>query len=410
MALETPHPVANDARGSERNIEAQGAFASNLARCGEILDAKDGDLRKPHTNGQGLSVHTPVNQAGSNVTYAANAHLMNQALMEMKMVRFSDSFWFMMFVVIAPSVSNEAQFFFPGDKSSYLFISLHVSATAWPWILCIAGYVVGFAIAGNLLVGAIILIESVPASPSIFTYGAGGALGQHRPVGFYSCWVHRASSVLTHSSRAVASTHSSQSSASCRYASNKGWRYVCDIAAYYKRRTWLGEASFACVDSTIDATESRQQPHFRSLIFALRPADLPVLCLLWAITGIIFSLHKTSLSAYLAAAPNILSITPTTVTTNYLYGYYLSTALCAIPGPILAGILIQTKLLGRKHTGAVIAVLTSLFMLLATLAVQLGRGLFGLVSIDITFAECELAGGTAVWFCGVRWVVIGDVD
>ncbi|KAE8387411.1 hypothetical protein BDV23DRAFT_174657 [Aspergillus alliaceus] len=310
MALETPHPVANDAR--------------------EILDAKDGDLRKPHTNGQGLSVHTPVNQAGSNVTYAANAHLMNQALMEMKMVRFSDSFWFMLFVVIAPSVSNEAQFFFPGDKSSYLFISLHVSATTWPWIRFRHPHQYLLTVQG-VLWGIGQLVSTVAGWDFIAGYTCGTGPDT------------------------VSTEQALQSSASCRYASNKGWRYVCDIAAYYKRRTWLGEASFACVDSTIDATESCQQPHFCSLIFALRPADLPILCLLWAITGIIFLLHKTSLSAYLAAAPNILSITPTTVTTNYLYWYYLSTALRAIPGPILAGVLIQTKLLGRNHTGAVIA-------------------------------------------------------
>ncbi|KAF5865439.1 hypothetical protein ETB97_003697 [Aspergillus alliaceus] len=350
MALETPHPVANDARGSERNIEAQGAFASNLARCGEILDAKDGDLRKPHTNGQGLSVHTPVNQAGSNVTYAANAHLMNQALMEMKMGLYH-WFWFMMFVVIAPSVSNEAQFFFPGDKSSYLFISLHVSATAWPWMS-------NFWVADG---------SSSTQSSSWAWEGYINAFKPKQrilPLRIQQRLALRVVDIRLHHPVPSSMPH---------FLPLPRNAQIPTLQATRHRSSLSSEASFACLDSTIDATESRQQPHFRSLIFALRPADLPVLCLLWVITGIIFSLHKTSLSAYLAAAPNILSITPTTVTTNYLYGYYLSTALCAIPGPILAGILIQTKLLGRKHTGAVIAVLTSLFMLLATLAVQLGR-------------------------------------
>ena len=122
----------------------------------------------------------------------------------------------MSFVVIAPSASNEAQFFFSGDKSSYLFVSLAVGltagATAWPWMsdvlgrrwiftstivlmgmgglvgagmpsftgLCVVGFVVGFAAAGNQLVDAIILIESLPASHQflVTVQGAFWGLGQ----------------------------------------------------------------------------------------------------------------------------------------------------------------------------------------------------------------------------------------
>ncbi|KAE8367909.1 major facilitator superfamily domain-containing protein [Aspergillus caelatus] len=554
MAGEIPQSP-NDDRNAERNIEAQSAFASTLVVDVEkSLHGKGADPSKPYINPNGISVSTLTNQAGSNAVYAAKAQLLNQALVDMKMGLyqwvlfiitsvgwFLDSFWMMSFVVVAPSASNEAQFFFSGDKPSYLFVSLAVGltvgATAWPcmsdvlgrrWIftstivlmgmgglvgagmpsftgLCVIGFVVGFAVAGNQLVDAIILIESLPASHQflVTVQGAFWGLGQlaSAAVGWafiagYTCGtgpdaISTSQALSTHSSRAESSTHSSQSSTSCHYVSNKGWRYVwwtfgcitlflylcrfvfpfretpkyllskrrdaeaaqlvTDMATYSKRRTWLNEISFARVNSTIDATDSRRTPRLRSLLFALQPSGLPILCLLWALTGLTFPLHKTSLTTYLAATHNISPITPTSVTTKYLYTRYLYSSLCAIPGPIAAGMLIQTKLLGRKRTGSAIALLTGLFMLLATLARSRNAllafecilsflqfaglavlttytveifaapvrgfgvgvmgffwGLFGLVAMIVnTFAGEVFAGGAAVWFCGAVWVVLG---
>ncbi|PIG89639.1 sugar transporter, partial [Aspergillus arachidicola] len=341
MADEIPQLV-NDGRNAERNMEAQSVFASTLvADVEKSLHSKGADPSKSSTSPKGISVSTPTNQAGRNAVYAAKAQLLNQSLVDMKMGRyqwvlflitsvgwFLDSFWMMSFVVIAPSASNEAQFFFPGDKSSYLFVSLAVGltvgATAWPWMLvgagmpsftglCVVGFVVGFAVAGNQLVDAIILIESLPASHQFLVtmQGAFWGLGQlvSAAVGWafiagYTCGtgpdaISTSQALSTHSSRAEGSTQSSQSSTSCHYVSNKGWRHpntssqrrdaeaaqlVNDIATYNKRRTWLNETSFARVDSTIDATESRRTPRLRSLIFALRPTGLPILCLLWALT------------------------------------------------------------------------------------------------------------------------------
>ncbi|KAB8210158.1 major facilitator superfamily domain-containing protein [Aspergillus parasiticus] len=551
MADEIPQHV-NDGRNAERNMEAQSAFASTLVVDVEkSLHSKGAD--KSSVIPKGISVSTPMNQAGSNAVYAAKAQLLNQSLADMKMGRyqwvfflitsvgwFLDSFWMMSFVVIAPSASNEAQFFFPGDKSSYLFVSLAVGltvgATAWPWMsdilgrrwiftstivlmgmgglvgagmpsftgLCVVGFVVGFAVAGNQLVDAIILIESLPASHQFLVtmQGAFWGLGQlvSAAVGWafiagYTCGtgpdaISTSQALSTHSSRAEGSTQSSQSSTSCHYVSNKGWRYVwwtfgcitlflylCrfifpfretpkyllskrrdaeaaqlvnDIATYNKRRTWLNETSFARVDSTIDATEPRRTPRLRSLIFALRPTGLPILCLLWALTGLTFPLHKTSLTTYLASSHNIPPITATTVTTPYLYSHYLYTSLCAIPGPIVAGMLIQTEPFGRKRTGSAIALLTGLFMLLATLARSRNAllafecvlsflqfaglavlttytveifaapvrgfgvgvmgffwGVFGLVAMIVNcFAGDVVAGGAGVWFCGAVWVVM----
>lgn len=111
-------------------------------------------------------------------------------------------FWLMSFKLIAPPAANEAKFFFSfsGDREAFLSISLFVGLTAgaasWPWMsdqlgrkwiftstlvlmgmgglvgagmpsftgLCVVGFVMGFAVAGNVLIDAIILIEWVPAS------------------------------------------------------------------------------------------------------------------------------------------------------------------------------------------------------------------------------------------------------
>lgn len=106
----------------------------------------------------------------------------------------------MSFFIVAPSASNEAQFFFSGNNEDYLFITLFVGLTVggtlWPmmsdvlgrkWMftstlvlmgmgglvgagmpsftgLCVVGFVVGFAVAGNKSVDAMILLESLPAS------------------------------------------------------------------------------------------------------------------------------------------------------------------------------------------------------------------------------------------------------
>lgn len=108
----------------------------------------------------------------------------------------------MSFLIIDPSASNEALFFYSsnGDRAAYLFVSLFVGltvgATAWPfmadtlgrkWIftstlvlmgmgglvgagmpaftgLCIVGFVVGFAVAGNQAVDGMVLLETIPAS------------------------------------------------------------------------------------------------------------------------------------------------------------------------------------------------------------------------------------------------------
>lgn len=226
---------------------------------------------------------------------------------------------------------------------------------------------------------------------------------------------------------------------------------VKDIAAYSNRKTWLEESSFARIDSTVDASapESRRQSRTKSLLSSAGAIGLPVLCLLWAITGLTFTLHKTYISKYLATK-GVDAVSATSVTTGYLYSRYLYVALCAIPGPIVVGLLIEAKGLGRKRTGSIIAVLTGLFMFLATVSrsrdallafecilsflqtatmavlvtysvevfaapfrgfglgvVGFCWGVFGLIASIITTFEGAVADGAAVWFCGAIWVIMG---
>ncbi|PWY80749.1 MFS general substrate transporter [Aspergillus sclerotioniger CBS 115572] len=538
--------AASDDMTRERNIEAQSAFASTLVHDVEKAHPKEVPADRPHTNVYGSAIDTAPSQAGTDAVYAAKAALLNQALMDMGMGLyqwilfiitsvgwFLDSFWLMSFTIIAPSSANEAQFFYSDNKEAYLFISLYVGlttgATAWPWMsdmlgrkwmftstlvlmgmgglvgagmpaftgLCVVGFVVGFAVAGNQAVDAMILLESVPASHQFLVsmQGAFWGLGQlvASAVGWafiaeYTCGTGpdevSTGTALAHQSRAT-------SSSSCHYVSNKGWRYVwwtfgcmtlflylCrfafplretpkyllskrrdaeatqivkDIAAYSNRKTWLEESSFARIDSTVDASapESRRQSRSKSLVSSAGAIGVAVLCLLWAVTGLTFVLHKTYISKYLATK-GVSAVTATSVTTAYLYSRYLYVALCAIPGPIIVGLLIEAKGLGRKRTGAIIAVLTGLFMFLATVSrsrnallgfecilsflqtatlavlttytvevfatpcrgfglgvMGLSWGMFGLIASIVTTFEGSAADGAAVWFCGAIWVVMG---
>ncbi|KAL4754867.1 major facilitator superfamily domain-containing protein [Aspergillus terricola var. indicus] len=418
---------------------------------------------------------------------------------------FLDSFWIASFTVINPAASDEAMFFFSKDKAAYLLVSLYVGLTvgsaAWPWMsdtlgrkwiftstvvlmgmmgglvgagmppftgLCVVGCVVGIAIGGNQLISGIILVEMLPRMfwglGQLVSYAVGWAF-----IAEYTCGTGpdkvSTEQALGHSKRA------GSGGSSCHYVSNKGWRYawwtfgcitlflylcrfffplretpkhllarrrdaeatqiVKDIAAYNKRQTWLTEASFA------------------PLVSSLGPSGLPALLLLWIAAGLTFILHKTYISNY-QASHGVPAVTPESVSTDYLFSRYLYVAICAIPGPISAALLMEAKGLGRKRTGAIVALLTGLFMLLATVAgsrdaalaftcivsfleyaglavlstytleilpapvrgsglavMGFSWGLFGLVSQIISvYAGSTVAGGGPAWFCGAFWIAM----
>ncbi|KAJ5887234.1 hypothetical protein N7504_011281 [Penicillium tannophilum] len=549
----------DDSITPRRNIEAQSAFASTLVNDVEKGEPSKYGVRseKEHKNLFGVKIDTPETHAGTDAVFAAKAQLLNQALLDVGMGKyqwllflmtgvgwFLDSFWVMSFFVIAPSASNEAQFFFSGNNEDYLFITLFVGLTVggtlWPmmsdvlgrkWMftstivlmgmgglvgagmpsftgLSVVGFVVGFAVAGNKSVDAMILLESLPASHQFLVamQGVFWGLGQlvASAVGWafiaiYTCGTgpdekSGAYSVTSHkrAHSGSSSSSSSSSSASCHYVSNKGWRYVwwtfgcitlflylCrfalafyetpkfllarrrdaeatqlvkDIAQHNKRRTWITEASFARIDSTIDGSEAelRTKSRTKALVSSIGPIGTLCLTLLWAIMGLTFILYKTYIGNYLAEHSGVGKVTSTTVNTSYLYSRYVYIAICAIPGPLVAALLMEVKGIGRKYTGAGIAFLTGLFMLVsavsksrnallgfecvlsflhfagfATLTIytveafptptrgfSLGFmgffwGLFGMIACIITtFDSTVVSGGGPVWFCGAIWIVM----
>ncbi|KAL3474433.1 major facilitator superfamily domain-containing protein [Aspergillus californicus] len=364
--------------------------------------------------------------------------------------------------------------------------------------LCVVGCVVGIAIGGNQLVAGAILMEMLPATHQFLLTLQGAFWGLGQLVSYAVGWAFIAgytcgtgpdmvstSQSMGHSKRAASGD------ASCHYVSNKGWRYIwwtfgcitlflylCrflfslhetpkhllarrrdaeatqivrNIAAYNRRQTWLTEASFARIDSTTDTSNEpvRRRPRMQTLAVSVGFIGLPVLLLLWAVTGLTFVLHKTYISNYLATH-GVVVWTAESVTRNQLFTHYIYVAICAVPGPFLAGLLIEAKGIGRKRTGAVIALVTALFMFLATLARSRnaalaftcilsflqysglsvlttytleilpspvrGSGLgvlgctwslFGLIGEIINvYAGSTAAGGGPIWFCGSIWVVM----
>ncbi|KAL4773753.1 major facilitator superfamily domain-containing protein [Aspergillus nidulans var. acristatus] len=526
------------------NAEAQSTFATStlVADAEKDPPSKQATRETEYRSIYGSAIDTACSRtgAGAGAVLEAKAQLLNEALLDIGMGRyqwclfiitsvgwFLDSFWIASFTVINPAASDEAMFFFSGDKAAYLPVSLYVGLTvgsaAWPgisdtlgrkWIftstvvlmgmgglvgagmpsftgLCVVGCVVGVAIGGNQLISGIILVEMLPASHQFLVamQGMFWGLGQlvSAFIAEYTCGTGpdkvSTEQALGHGKRAESG------GSSCHYVSNKGWRYVwwtfgcislflyvCrfffplretpkhllarrrdaeatqivkDIAAYNKRQTWLTETSFARVDSTIDAVETRRQPWTQALASSLGPAGLPALLLLWIAAGLSFILHKTYISNY-QASHGVPAVTPQSASTDYLFSRYLYVAICAIPGPIIAALLIEAKGLGRKRTGAILALFTGLFMLLATVAgsrdaalalaciicfleyaglavliiytleilpspvrgtglavMGFSWGLFGLVSQIISvYAGRTVAGGGPVWLCGAFWIAM----
>jgi hypothetical protein len=227
---------------------------------------------------------------------------------------------------------------------------------------------------------------------------------------------------------------------------------VKDIAAYNKGDTWLNESSFARIDSTIDLETRNKRKSFVAKIVPNAGGVLGLVSLLalWSVMGMTFILYKASISNYLAGQ-GVTAVNATTVTTPHLYSRYVYVAICAIPGPIAAAVMIEAKGLGRKYTGTIIGLLTGIFMLVSTVSrsqnallgfecVVMGflqfamlaiitvytvevfpattrgmglalsgfcYGLFGLVAyIIVTFASTEKG---AVWFSGAVWIVMAGV-
>lgn len=364
--------------------------------------------------------------------------------------------------------------------------------------LCVVGFVVGFAVGGNQAVGAMYLIESLPASHAWLVAAQGAAWGLGRLVvyavgwAFVELWTcgtgpdeESTASTFGNAKRqhdgsgssgsTSSSTSSSTSASSCHYVSNKGWRYawwcfgcitlflylcrfairaretpssllarrrdaeavqvVRDIAHANGQITWLSEAAFARVDSSL-ITEEEDLPStsftstskrqflgaaatgLRSLAASTRGfLGLAALALLWASAGLAFELHAQLLQPYLATKTTFSPVTATTVTTPTLYTHYLAISACAVPGPILASFFLETRLLSRLRTGGLLSLAAGVLMLVSAGVASTGAAVLGfecvlellraaLVAV-LTLWTVELFGaprrGAGVAMAGLSW-------
>lgn len=354
---------------------------------------------------------------------------------------------------------------------------------------------------------AIYLQESLPASHSYLVAAQGAAWGLGRAASyaigyaFISEWTcgtgPDAQSGTLHNraqtgsgggggsgSSSSSSTASAATSALCHYVSNKGWRYTwwtagcltlflyllrfasrmhespasllarrrdaeavqCtrDIAG--QRLTWLSDAAFARVDSSLITEENDDEdtvaaaarigaPRKRSLRSVTaapgKAWGLPALALLWAAIGLAFPLHTYFLPAYLQAehgASALPAETSTSVSRPVWFSHHAYASLCAVPGPILAAVLIELPFLGRRFTGALLSAAAGVVMLAGAAATTEGGELAvacvrafleaGLVAVAFVYT-LELFGapvrglGLAVaggaWRAAgmVAWIVVG---
>ncbi|OBT63397.1 hypothetical protein VE03_07125 [Pseudogymnoascus sp. 23342-1-I1] len=364
--------------------------------------------------------------------------------------------------------------------------------------LCVVGAVVGFAISGNQAISVMILVESIPAShqwlvslQGVF-WGLGQLVASLIGWAFIEGWT-------------CGTVGGKIGSATCHYVSNKGWRYawwtfgcvtlffhlcrllfsfyetpkfllaqrrdaeatqvIKEIASSNKTSTWLSESHFARIDSTMGAEVAAYKEKgigfasyssvgsLRSITSSLGFPGITSLLLLWITTGLSFTLYQTYIPNYIGAQGDFDVVSATSVSTNSLFSYYAEVATFMIPGPIIATLLIELKSLGRQRTGAILAFLTGLIMLVSTqartntayvvfecvLAVLqyasqavlitytveildtpargLGLGItgfvwraFGLVAeIVATYVGEDVGQAPAVWFCGALWVLMSAV-
>ncbi|PSS05248.1 major facilitator superfamily domain-containing protein [Coniella lustricola] len=304
--------------------------------------------------------------------------------------------------------------------------------------LCVVGFVVGFAVGGNQAVDAVYLVESVPASHTWLVAAQGVFWGLGQLVAYAVGWAFLeqwtcgtgpdASSGsfkrADHTGSGSGSGSGSSSSSSlCHYVSNKGWRYTwwcfgCitlflylvrfsirmyetpksllarrrddeavqttrDIANANRQITWLNEAAFARVESSMITEEAEEEEtsdaeraggpiskrglsaSIKSVVAALGPMGLCSLVLLWASIGLTFTLQSQFIQLYLATK-GVSAVTATSVSRPYWFSRYVYISICAIPGPLIASALVEAKFLGRKRAGALLSLLSGIFMLAST--------------------------------------------
>lgn len=103
------------------------------------------------------------------------------------------------------------------------------------------------------------------------------------------------------------------------------------------------------------------------LLFGTRKMALQtsLIIWIWASVGLAYPLYSTFLPYYLAERTKQISSASTNAE---IYGSYCYIAACTIPGPIIAGYLIDWKTLGRRYTMAIATLLSGVFLYLSTTA------------------------------------------
>jgi hypothetical protein len=106
---------------------------------------------------------------------------------------------------------------------------------------------------------------------------------------------------------------------------------------------------------------SRLKPLFGKPKLALQTS---IVMWIWAAVGVAYPLYSSFLPLYLAAKFKAISYDYSTAATYRSYCYI---AACTVPGPIIAGWAVETKL-GRRYSMALGTVLSGIFLYVSTLA------------------------------------------
>lgn len=125
-------------------------------------------------------------------------------------------------------------------------------------------------------------------------------------------------------------------------------------------------------DPLYTKTELFLRPFKRLSIKSLRPLfgtpklalQTSILTWLWAAVGLAYPLYTVFLPLYLSAKNAKLDSSDSIAST---YREYCYIAACTIPGPVLAGYVIETKL-GRRYALGISALVSGIFLYLSTLA------------------------------------------
>ncbi|KKY16016.1 putative sugar transporter [Diplodia seriata] len=261
--------------------------------------------------------------------------------------------------------------------------------------LCVVATFMSIAAGGNQAVDSSIFLEIIPASHQYLLTMQGAYSGLGKLVAALVSWP-----LISKYSCAADATPET-----CNYATNMGWRYawwtlgaitcvfciiryfftlhetpkfllgqnrdadvvatVTAIAHHNGRQTWLTLDAFQHIEKihgppTLRATPANSskarlclqpfRPSWLRTLFCTRNlrTSTTVLIVIWSLVGLAFPLHAAFVTRWLAARHPSTNAFSTSLT----FQTHVYTALCAIPGPIVAGFLIETERLGRKKTGA----------------------------------------------------------